>query len=301
MVCSEKSFLWTRCCRSSIWIDVRRSEIEQLYCKSEIEKEQEKITTHNMNIKYSRRLVTPQGAVLDDSDGDIYIQPSTRVPFIYDASRPIEFKIRASGDGKLLGNSEFDRVVHNFSSNARVVSTNSVNRVKPSSPATPSTPIKEEVVDSGESKPCQPRPKCLDATPPCSPPVPAGGWCKDEPVSGKKEIVSTDLIAYGIGILVGGGSGYYIAAKKNRSIIGGIVLGGAIGAGLAWTFLHRTYLLERVNAISKTKPADTVGNNFSGRYKNPQATKKICKNMECCKKNPDATTSGGFDCWIFLR
>lgn len=254
-----------------------------------------------MNIKYSRRLITPQGAVLDDSDGDIYIQPSTRVPFIYDASRPIEFKIRMTGDGKYKGNSEFDRLVGNFTSRATAVPSNSANRVKPSSPAIPSTPVKDEVVDSGESKPCQPRPKCLDATPPCSPAVPAGGWCKDEPVSGKKEIISSDLIAYGIGVLVGASSGGYIASKKNKPVIGGIILGGAVGAGLAWTFLHRTYLLERLNAISKSKPADTSGNNFSGRYKNQQATKKICKNMECCKKNPDATTSGGFGCWVFLR
>lgn len=253
-----------------------------------------------MNIKYSRRLVTPYGAVLNDSEGDIYIEPSTRVPFIYDASRPIEFKIRASGDGKLLGNSEFDRVVHNFSSNARVVSTNSANQVKPSSPATPSNPVKEEVVGSGESKPCQPRPKCLDATPPCSPPVPAGGWCKDEPVSGKKEIVSTDLIAYGIGALVGASAGGYIANKKNKPIIGGIVLGGAIGAGFAWAYLHRVYLIERVSSTLKSKSADTSGNNFIGRYKNSQTQRKICKNMDCCKKNPDAMTSSGVACWIYI-
>jgi hypothetical protein len=236
-----------------------------------------------MNIKYSRRLITPQGAVLDDSDGDIYIQPSTRVPFIYDASKPIEFKIRMTGDGKYKGNSEFDKLVGNFTSRTAVVPS-SANRVAhPSSPAIPSKPISEEVVGGGVKPSTDGKPK-------------------EEPApSGKKEIISDDLIAYGIGILVGASSGGYIASKKNKPVIGGIILGGAIGAGLAWTYLHRMYLLERVNAISRPKPADKSGSNFNGRNKNPKAQRKICKNMECCKKNPDAMTSGGMECWVVLH
>jgi hypothetical protein len=138
-------------------------------------------------------------------------------------------------------------------------------------------------------KPCTPRPACLDSTPPCSPAVPAGGYCKPEAKKDTDDSTTQHLIMYGIGGVIGGGLGYLIAEKKIKNIYGGMLIGAGVIAGGVYLYFNGKELVDKFKNRGRVGSDETKGSSTGERTMPSSGARQ--KSRKCRRLNPDGTTT----------